>query len=158
MEKTNVMRIIEQKKIKYNAYEYPHEDGVCVEGNVVAELLGQDPNRVFKTLVCVDNSKHYHVCCVPVLFELDLKKAAKAFKVKSLDMIAVKDLLQITGYVRGGCSPIGMKKNFPTIIDESALKHESIIFSGGRIGLQVEMNPNDLSKLIRVCFNDIVKC
>lgn len=157
MEKTNVMRMLEQKKIKYLAYEYPHEEGVCVEGNVVASLLGQDPKRVFKTLVCVDNTKHYHVCVVPVEHELDLKKAAKAAGVKSLDMIAVKELLPLTGYVRGGCSPIGMKKVFLTLVHQTALEYETIIFSGGKIGVQVEMNPNDLSKLIRVSFKDIVK-
>ena len=151
------MRMLDQKKIKYEAHEYPHEDGVCVEGNVVANLLGQDPKKVFKTLVCVDNTKHYYVCVVPVENELDLKKAAKAASVKSLDMIAVKELLPLTGYVRGGCSPIGMKKVFPTLIHEAALEYETIIFSGGRIGVQVEMNPNDLSKLIRVSFKDIVK-
>lgn len=157
MEKTNVMRMLEQKKIKYLAHEYPHEDGICVEGNVVASLLGQDPQRVFKTLVCVDNTKHYHVCVVPVEYELDLKKAAKAAGVKSLDMIAVKELLPLTGYVRGGCSPIGMKKVFPTLVHKTALNYDNIIFSGGKIGIQVEMNPNDLSKLIRVGFEDIVK-
>jgi len=157
LEKTNVMRMLDQKKIKYSAYEYPHEDGVCVEGNVVAELLNQNPKRVFKTLVCVDNTKHYYVCVVPVENELDLKKAAKSFNVKSLEMIAVKELLPITGYVRGGCSPIGMKKAFPTVLHITAQSFDSIIFSGGKIGVQVEMNPNDLSKLIRVSFSDIIK-
>ena len=157
MEKTNVMRILEQKKIKYLAHEYPHEEGVCVEGSVVASLLGQDPKQVFKTLVCVDNTKHYFVCVLPVLNELDLKKAAKAAGVKSLDMIAVKELLPLTGYVRGGCSPIGMKKTFNTIVNDTALNFDTIIFSGGKIGVQVEMNPNDLSKLIKVSFKDIIK-
>ena len=91
MEKTNAMRILDQKKIQYNTYEYPHEEGVCVDGITVAKLLNQDPNKVFKTIVCVDNTKHYFVCVVPVMCEIDLKKAAKAFNVKSLDMIAVKE-------------------------------------------------------------------
>ena len=155
MEKTNVMRILDQKKIKYQTYEYPHEDGVCVDGEAVAKLLNEDPNKVFKTLVCVDNTKHYYVCVIPVLNELDLKKAAKAFSVKSLDMIAVKELLPLTGYIRGGCSPIGMKKVFPTIIDDKALLNDRIIFSGGKIGYQIDMNPNDLSKVLKVSFKKI---
>ena len=155
MEKTNAIRMLDQKKIKYNTYEYPHEDGVCVDGETVAQLLNQNPDTVFKTLVTVGNDKRYYVCVVPVKQELDLKKAAKAFGVKSLEMIAVKDINNVTGYIRGGCSPIGMKKVFPTIIDESALLYENIIFSGGKIGLQIEMNTNDLAKLLRVDFKDI---
>ncbi len=157
MEKTNAMRKLDQKKIKYNVYEYPHEDGVCVEGTEVAKLLGQNPNQVFKTLVTVSNTKQYYVCVIPVEKELDLKKAAKEFNVKSLDMIAVKELLGITGYIRGGCSPIGMKKDFQTIVDASAISFENIIFSAGKIGLQIEMNPNDLTKIIRVKFANITR-
>lgn len=155
MEKTNAMRILEQRKIKYQVYEYPHEEGICVDGQTVAKLLNQDPKQVFKTLVCVSNTKHYYVCVLPVLEELDLKKAAKEFRVKSLEMIAVKELLPLTGYVRGGCSPIGMKKAFPTMIDITALQYNSIIFSGGKIGLQIEMNPKDLIKVINFEFKDI---
>ena len=155
MEKTNVMRILDQRKIKYNAYEYPHEDGVCVAGDEVAALLGQNPNQVFKTLVLTDSKNHYFVCVIPVLKELDLKLAAKEFNVKSLDMIHVKDLLNITGYIRGGCSPIGMKKQFPTIIDGSALLYNTIIFSAGKIGYQVEVNPKDLSNIIKLKFSEI---
>ena len=157
MEKTNAIRMLDQKKIKYNTYEYPHEDGVCVDGETVAQLLNQNPDTVFKTLVTVGNDKRYYVCVVPVKQELDLKKAAKAFGVKSLEMIAVKDINNVTGYIRGGCSPIGMKKVFPTIIDESALFYENIIFSGGKIGLQIEMNPKDIEKLIRVSFKEITR-
>ena len=157
MEKTNAIRMLDQKKIKYNTYEYPHEDGVCVDGETVAQLLNQNPDTVFKTLVTVGNDKRYYVCVVPVKQELDLKKAAKAFGVKSLEMIAVKDINNVTGYIRGGCSPIGMKKIFPTIIDESALLYENIIFSGGKIGLQIEMNPKDIEKLIRVSFKEITR-
>ena len=149
MEKTNVMRILDQKKIKYECYEYPHTDGVCVDGIDVAMLLDEDPNQVFKTLVTVSNTKHY--------YELDLKKCAKAFNVKSLEMIPVKELLNITGYIRGGCSPIGMKKSFETVVDIDAKEFDNIIFSAGKIGYQVKMNPNDLSKLIRVKFEDIKK-
>lgn len=157
MEKTNAIRMLDQKKIKYNTYEYPHEDGVCIDGETVAQLLNQNPDTVFKTLVTVGNDKRYYVCVVPVKQELDLKKAAKAFGVKSLEMIAVKDINNVTGYIRGGCSPIGMKKVFPTIIDESALLYENIIFSGGKIGLQIEMNPKDIEKLIRVSFKEITR-
>jgi len=157
MDKTNAMRILDSKKIKYNTYEYPHEDGVAVDGITVANLLNEDPNKVFKKLVLVGNDKKNYVAVVPVMAELDLKKCAKEFRVKSLEMIHVKDINNLTGYVRGGCSPIGMKKVFPTIIDESALLFDNIIFSGGKIGLQIEMNPNDLSKIIRVDFKDIVR-
>ncbi len=155
MEKTNAMRMLDQKKIKYNVYEYPHVEGETVDGFNVAKLLNEDPKYVFKTLVCVDNTKHYRVCVVNVVDEIDLKKARKAFGVKSLEMIAVKELLPLTGYVRGGCSPLGMKKVFPTIIDEKALENDRIIFSGGKIGLQIEMNPNEITKLLRVDFKDI---
>lgn len=157
MEKTNAMRILDQKKIKYNVFEYPHEEGVCVEGFEVARLLNQDPKQVFKTLVTVSNTKKYYVCVIPVLNELDLKKAAKACGEKSLSMITVKELLPLTGYVRGGCSPIGMKKAFQTVVDDIALNYDNIIFSGGKIGVQIMMNPNDLSKIIRLSFNDIKK-
>ena len=157
MEKTNAMRILEQKKIKYSVNEYPHVEGVAVEGLEVARLLGQNPKKVFKTLVTVDNTKHYHVMVVPVEYELDLKKCAKASNVKSLEMIQVKELLPLTGYVRGGCSPIGMKKTFPTLVDITAKELDSILFSAGKIGLQIEMNPNDLSKIIKVEFADLKK-
>ncbi len=151
------MRILDQKKIKYNVKEYPHEDGVAVDGFEVARLLNQNPEVVFKTLVTIDNLKHYHVMVVPVFAELDLKKCAKASKVKSLEMIPVKDLLPLTGYVRGGCSPIGMKKVFPTLVDITAKDFDTIFFSGGKIGLQIEMNIEDLSKVIRLEFADLKK-
>lgn len=155
MEKTNVMRILDQKKIKYNSYEYPHEDGVCVDGTEVASLLSQDPKQVFKTLVTVGKTNNNYVFVIPVNEELDLKKAAKASGEKSVEMIHVKDLLSKTGYIRGGCSPIGMKKAFKTFIDITALDYENIIFSAGKIGYQVELNPNDLNKVINVRFIDL---
>ncbi|MCR5350855.1 MAG: Cys-tRNA(Pro) deacylase [Acholeplasmatales bacterium] len=157
MDKTNAMRILDQKKIKYNVYEYPHEEGVCVEGTEVARLLNEDPNKVFKTLVTVGNDKKYYVCVIPVMKELDLKLAAKAFNVKSLEMIHVKDINAITGYIRGGCSPIGMKKAFPTIIDITGKELDKIIFSGGKIGLQIEMNPKDLDKVLRINYSLITR-
>ena len=156
MEKTNAMRILDQKKIKYEVFSYPHEEGVCVEGSKVAELLNQDSNLVFKTLVCISNTKRYYVCCIPVNKEIDLKKAAKALNVKSLEMIHVKELLPLTGYVRGGCSPIGMKKSFVTIMNDSALSYDYIYFSGGKIGLQIKMDPKDLSKVINLTYSNIV--
>lgn len=157
MEKTNAMRILDQKKIKYNVREYPHEEGVPVDGFTVAKSLNLDPFKVFKTLVTVDNTKHYHVMVVPVYAELDLKKCAKASGVKSLEMIEVKELLPLTGYVRGGCSPIGMKKVFPTLIDSDAIGQDTIFFSAGKIGLQIEMNPEDLKKVIRLDYANLKK-
>lgn len=153
-QKTNAIRIIEQKEIAYMAYEYPHEEGVFVDGKTVAHLLGEDPNQVFKTILLESNNKYY-VSLIPVCDEIDLKKAAKAFNLKSVELAPVKNLFQITGYVRGGCSPIGMKKQFPTIIDETALLFDHIIFSGGRIGLQLELAVSDIKELIDVSFVDI---
>ncbi|MDE6656436.1 MAG: Cys-tRNA(Pro) deacylase [Anaeroplasmataceae bacterium] len=157
MEKTNVMRILDQKKIPYEAFEYPHEEGVCVDGVKVAELLGQNKEEVFKTLVAIGHSKHYYVFVIPVAEELDLKKAAKAVKEKSVELIPVKELLGITGYIRGGCSPIGMKKQFTTTLHDSAKSLSHIIFSAGKIGYQVKMNPLDLTKVIKVEFIDIIR-
>ncbi|MDE6661690.1 MAG: Cys-tRNA(Pro) deacylase [Anaeroplasmataceae bacterium] len=157
MEKTNVMRILDQKKIPYEAFLYPHEEGVCVDGIKVAELLGQNKAEVFKTLVAIGHSKHYYVFVIPIAEELDLKKAAKSVKEKSIELIPVKDLLGITGYIRGGCSPIGMKKQFTTTLHISAQSLESIIFSAGKIGYQVKMNPLDLAKVIKVEFSDIIR-
>lgn len=156
MEKTNVMRLLDQKKIKYNSYEYDHEDGV-IDGVGVASKLGEDPKRVFKTLVTVAKSKKNYVFVLPVEKELDLKKCAKSVGEKSVEMISVKELLPLTGYIRGGCSPIGMKKSFITVVDATALNFDTIIFSGGKIGTQVEINPNDLKTFIRVSFEDIVE-
>lgn len=154
MEKTNVMRILEQKKIKYNSYEYEHTDK-CVDGNTVASILNQDPNKVFKTLVTVGKTKNYYVFVIPVASELDFKKAASAVNEKSIEMIAVKDITTITGYVRGGCSPIGMKKQYKTVLDETAKNFDTIIFSAGKIGYQVEIAPKDLVKLINCRLFDI---
>lgn len=151
------MRKLDQKKIKYTVLEYPHVDKVCVEGLEVAKILGENPNQVFKTLVLISNMNRYYVCAIPVNKELDLKKAAKAFNCKSLAMIPVKDLLNVTGYIRGGCSPIGMKKDYDIIFDFTALNYDEIMFSGGKIGLQIVMNPNDLSKIIKTRFIDITR-
>ncbi|MBQ5695594.1 MAG: Cys-tRNA(Pro) deacylase [Clostridium sp.] len=153
-EKTNVMRILDQKKIKHKTYSYVGTG--AISGIEVAEALGQNPKYVFKTLVTVGKSKNNYVFVIPVEKELDLKKAAKAVGEKSIDMIKSKELLPLTGYIHGGCSPIGMKKFFKTIIDISAEEYESIIFSAGKIGYQVEMSMEDLSKVIRFTTADLV--
>ncbi len=145
MEKTNVMRILDQKKIGYKVYEYNPDETV---GENVAKLIGRDAESTFKTLVTVANTKVHYVFVVPVDSSLDLKKAAKTVKVKSIEMIKQKDLLPLTGYVHGGCSPIGMKKRFHTVIHESALEFEKIAFSAGKRGMQVEMSPKELIDFI----------
>ena len=153
VEKTNVMRILDQKKINYNTYSYVDTD--AISGMEVAEVLGQNPNQVFKTLVTVSGKNINYVFVVPVNKELDLKKAAKVVGEKSIEMIKSKELLSLTGYIHGGCSPIGMKKMFKTVIDESCKNFETIIFSGGKIGYQVELKLEDIEKVIRVEYNDI---
>ena len=154
-EKTNVMRVLEQKKIAYTAHSYPHEEGVAVDGVTVAKSMGFDPAQVFKTLVARGASGQYYVFDVPVAESLDLKKAAKAVGEKSVAMLHVSELTPLTGYVRGGCSPVGMKKQFPTVLSDSARDLPTVIVSGGRIGFQVELEPNALLKLIRGQFGDI---
>lgn len=154
MEKTNVMRILDQKKINYKSYSYVDTD--AVSGMEVAEVLGQDPNQVFKTLVTVSNTNNYFVFVIPVNKELDLKKAAKAVGVKSVSMLKQKDLLPLTGYVHGGCSPIGMKKSFLTTFDSSCNNFDTIIFSAGKIGYQVQVKVSDLESVIRLQVDSIV--
>ena len=146
-EKTNVMRLLEQKKIPYVGHSYADTD--AVSGVEVARVLGENPAQVFKTLVTVGKSRQYYVFVIPVAEELDLKKAAKAVGEKSVEMIKAKELLPLTGYIHGGCSPIGMKKSFKTTVDSSAAGFETIIFSAGRIGYQVEVSPEDLQKIVR---------
>ncbi|MDD6402155.1 MAG: Cys-tRNA(Pro) deacylase [Lachnospiraceae bacterium] len=153
-EKTNVMRLLDQKKIKYNSYCYV-ETGET-NGQKVAEILGQDENRVFKTLVTVGKTKANYVFVIPVNKELDLKKAAKAVGEKSIEMLKAKDLLSLTGYIHGGCSPIGMKKFFKTTIHETAKEYETIFFSAGKVGYQVEVSPTDLAKIIRYDFANLI--
>lgn len=154
-EKTNAMRILDQKKIEYIVHDYT--DSGVIAGEDVANTLGEDPERVFKTLVTVGKSKQYYVFLVPVCKELNLKKAAKAVGEKSIEMIKSKELLPLTGYIHGGCSPIGMKKVFPTTVDVSAENSDKIYFSAGKIGLQVEVNVSDLEKVIKVNFGDITE-
>lgn len=153
--KTNVMRILDKEKLPYKAHFYEHEEGIAVDGVSVAKLLSQDPQRVFKTLVTQGKSKNFFVFVIPVEKELHLKKAASAVNEKSVEMIHVKDINKITGYIRGGCSPVGMKKQFVTVFDSSAEAQETIMVSGGKIGTQVELAPKDLISLTRGKFADI---
>ena len=152
-DKTNVMRLLEQKKVAYQHYTYESEGAIT--GLEVAEKLGQNPAQVFKTLVTTGRSGAHYVFVIPVGAGLDLKKAAKAVGEKSLEMLKQKELLPLTGYIHGGCSPIGMKKPFRTTIDSTAEQFDSIIFSGGRIGLQVQVSLPDLARLVRFQLADI---
>ncbi len=154
MEKTNVMRILDQKKIPYNEYFYGEE---AISGVEVARVLNQDETRVYKTLVTTSKSNKNYVFIIPVAEELDLKKCAKAVNEKYVEMIPQKELLPLTGYIHGGCSPIGMKKQFKTVINDTALNQDKIIFSAGRVGYQVELNPTDLEKVINLIYYNIIK-
>lgn len=145
--KTNVMRILDKAKITYKAHTYDHSDG-AIDGAAVAEKMGQNPEQVFKTLVTKGAGRDYYVFVVPVLKELDLKKAAKSVGEKHVEMIHVKDINKVTGYIRGGCSPIGMKKQFTTVFDKSAENIEAIIVSAGKIGYQIELAPKDLIEIV----------
>lgn len=153
--KTNAMRILEKEKIPYEMYTYPvteeHQDGVTV-----AKLCGQDVDTVFKTLVCKGASKNHFVFVIPVAAEMDLKKAARAASEKSMEMIHVNDINKITGYIRGGCSPIGMKKLFPTFFHESALEQKAIIVSGGKRGFQIQCEPRQLASACKGQFADLI--
>ena len=153
-EKTNVMRVLDSKKIKYTEYYYG--DTEAVSGVDVAKALGQNPENVFKTLVTTGKSGEHYVFMVPVAEELDLKKAAKAVGEKSIAMLKSKELLGLTGYIHGGCSPIGMKKLFKTTIHKTAPDFDTILFSGGKIGFQVEIPFEDFKKVINVNTADII--
>lgn len=153
MEKTNVMRILDQKKISYKSHCYA--DTGAINGADVADVLNQNPAQVFKTLVTAGSRDSIYVFLVPVLKELDLKKAAKTVGEKNIRMIKSKDLLTLTGYIHGGCSPIGMKKTFPTVIDASAADCDAIFFSAGKIGYQVEIPFSELKKALNYKLDDI---
>ena len=155
-EKTNAMRLLDKEKVDYTMQTYDTEDGK-IDGVSVAYKVGKDPKMVYKTLVTQGTSKQYYVFVIPVEAELDLKKAAKAAGEKKVEMIAVKDLLQVTGYVRGGCSPIGMKKLYPIFIDQEAEALETIIVSGGKIGFQIEMRVGDLLRVTKGCLAGLTK-
>ena len=141
--KTNAMRMLDRGKVPYTVHTYDHSDG-RIDGVSVAAKVGIDPERVYKTLVTRGSSGGYFVFVIPVALELDLKKAAKAVGEKSVAMIRVEEINKVTGYIRGGCSPVGMKKRYPTVIDSRALGLETIVVSGGRIGTQVELDPGAL--------------
>ena len=153
--KTNAMRILDRMKIPYEHYTYECEE--FVDGIHIADTLGLPYEKVYKTLVTVGNSKNYFVFVIPIAEELDLKAAAKSVGEKSVEMIHVKDIQTITGYIRGGCTAIGMKKQFVTRIDKSAEMLEKIIVSGGRIGSQLEVNPIDLAKACNAEFANIIR-
>lgn len=153
--KTNAVRMLENAGIPYRCIEYPHEEGVAVDGRTVAAMLGEEETSVFKTLVTVGSSREHYVFVVPVAKELDLKAAARAVGEKSVEMVQVSELLRLTGYVRGGCSPVGMKKSYPTVIDASAREREYIYVSAGKIGLQVRLAPKALADLIGGFFAEI---
>ena len=153
-EKTNVMRILDQKKVKYNSYNYLKTG--AISGMEVAKALDENPNLTFKTLVTVGKINNHYVFLVPVNKELDLKKAAKAVNEKNIEMVKSKELLSLTGYIHGGCSPVGMKKSFKTVIDSSARNYDKLIFSGGKIGYQVETTLDELKKVIGFDLKDVV--
>ena len=154
-EKTNVMRLLDQKKVKYTGHHYEAPNG-AVDGVSVAALIDRDPSCVCKTLVTQGASKKYYVFVIPVGRELDLKAAARAAGEKSIEMLKQAQLLPITGYVHGGCSPVGMKKQFPTVLDESVEGLDTIVVSAGKIGAQVELAPRDLLDLLGAHAADIV--
>ncbi len=153
--KTNAMRALETNHIEYSVHTY-EADG-DFDGCSVARKIGKEPNRVFKTLVTVAASKKYYVFVIPVLCELDLKACAVSVGEKAVEMIPVKDINKVTGYIRGGCSPIGMKKQYTTVIDESCLNLDTIVFSAGKIGYQVEVSPRELINLIGAKTGKIVR-
>ncbi len=153
--KTNAMRMLDKEKIEYTVRDYPPDGPVAAVD--VANYLGQPTDRLFKTLVTTDNNGGYYVFCLPGDHELDLKKAASIAGAKKIEMLKQKDLQKLTGYIHGGCSPIGMKKLFPTVVDSSALDWETIYVSGGKIGLQIELDPRALEALISAKFDRVTK-
>lgn len=153
-DKTNVMRVLDQKKIPYQSYTYKADP--TMTGEEIAALLQEDAKKVFKTLVTQGKSGRYYVFVIPVGEELDLKKAARAADEKAVRMIKQKELLPLTGYVHGGCSPIGMKKPFPTYIHESARQYETMFVSAGKVGFQIELAPDDLAKTAKCRYSDLV--
>lgn len=155
MKKTNAMRLLDSKKIEYTPFSYEDNDGK-IDGISVANKMGRKVEDVYKTLVCVGDSLENYVFLIPVSEELNLKKAAKSVDEKSISMISVNDIEKLTGYIRGGCSPIGMKREFKTIISKEAKYRDKIIVSGGQIGTQVELNPKDLGEFVHLEFKGII--
>jgi Cys-tRNA(Pro)/Cys-tRNA(Cys) deacylase len=154
--KTNAMRILDAKKVEYEMLTYDHKDGK-IDGISVAEKIGKDPEEVYKTLVAQGASKNIFVFVIPVAEELDLKKAAKAAGEKSMEMLPMKDIQKWTGYIRGGCSPIGMKKEYRTFLDESGRGLESMVVSAGKIGVQIVLAPNKLQEITKAEFSPVTK-
>ena len=152
---TNAMRLLTTAKIPFDTVEY-EVDEEDLSGVHTAHVLGTDPDCMFKTLVCRDDKGGYFVFCIPVAYELDLKKCAAAAGVKRVEMIHVKELLPLTGYIRGGCSPIGMKKKFPTLIDETATMYDRIYVSAGQRGCQLYLSPTDLAEYVDAKFADLL--
>ena len=154
--KTNAMRILDSKKVSYEMLSYESEDGK-IDGISVAHKIGVDEKNVFKTLVAQGTSKELYVFVIPVAVELDLKNAAKIAGEKKVEMIAVKDIMKYTGYIRGGCSPIGLKRDYRTFIPESAKGLDFMIVSAGKIGHQIKLNPNDLVEVVSGKFENLIK-
>ncbi len=154
--KTNAMRILEKNKVPYETIQYECEE--FIDGLHTAQKTGAPVEQSLKTLVVQGKSKEYYVLVVPIAEEIDLKKAARVLNEKSIEMIHVKDITKVTGYVRGGCSPLGMKKQYPTVIHRSALEYDEIYISGGRIGTTLKLKPEDLAKTIKADFADIIVC
>ena len=152
--KTNAMRMLEKNKVSYEAYTY--ECTEFTDGGQIADILGLPHEKVYKTLVTIGKSKSYYVFVLNIDDELDMKKAAKAAGEKSLEMLPLKELTPVTGYVRGGCTSIGMKKQFPTIISDSILNLEKVVVSGGHLGSQLELNPQDLIKVTRAKVENVI--
>ena len=153
-DKTNVMRVLDQKKVSYAAHSY--EPDASLSGEEIARILNEDADKVFKTLVTQGKSGQYYVFVIPVKGELDLKKAAKTAGEKAVSMIKQKELLPLTGYVHGGCSPVGMKKQFPTFIHETAQQWKKVFVSAGKVGYQIELDPADLARTVGCAFADLV--
>lgn len=154
--KTNAMRILDSENIKYSIITYDNKDGK-IDGISVAEKIERDAFQVYKTLVAQGDSKEIYVFVIPVSKELDLKKAAKAMGDKKIEMIHVKDINKYTGYIRGGCSPMGMKKKYNTFVDKTAEKLNTMVVSGGKIGVQIEISPMDLVKVVEGRLEDLIK-
>ncbi len=152
--KTNAMRILDRNKIAYKINTYECDN--FIDGKSIADMLGQDYDITFKTLVLIGKSNQYYVFVIPIAEELDMKKAAKIAGEKSLEMVHVKDINKVTGYIRGGCTPIGMKKQYPVFLHESSKQYNSIIISGGRLGTQIFLNPNDLLKVTGGKYADVI--
>ena len=153
--KTNAMRMLERQKLPYRLNQYDCQE--FIDGVTIADQLGQSYDMTFKTLVTVGKNRDYYVFAIPIHRELDMKKAAKVVGEKSVEMLPVKDINKVTGYIRGGCTPIGMKKQYPTVIHESAKELEEMIISGGRLGTQIILKPEDLLKATSGKFADIIK-